>query len=72
MRLRRCTNALSNRKKIALNVAEKLKLSFFGQVEANGDQHLSESRKLIAACYGAKSKSSSKSSLIYPVLRIIY
>ena len=40
----------------ALNVAGKLKLLLPGQVEATEHQHLSESRKFVAVCHGAKNE----------------
>ena len=48
----------------ALNIAAKLELSVFGQEEATEDQSLSESRRFVAACHGAKNESSSKNRLL--------
>ena len=47
-------------KKKAINIAKKYPLSYLGQECASPDQYLSESKKFIAACYGAKFESSSK------------
>ena len=48
-------------KKETLKVASKLPLAFLSQEEASKDQYLSESRKFVAGCYGAKNESSSNS-----------
>ena len=47
-------------KKKAINIAKKLPLSYLGQEDASDEQYLSESKRFIAACYGAKCESSSK------------
>ena len=47
-------------KKKALKVAGTMKLSSLGKTDVTKDQYLSESRKFVAACYGAKYEKSSK------------
>ena len=44
-------------KKKAINVAKKSSLSYLGQLTANEEQYLQQSKQFIANCYGGKSES---------------
>ena len=47
-------------KKKAINVAKKSILSYLGQLAANEEKYLQQSKQFIADCYGGKSESSTE------------